>query len=175
MQWPSLYPAIIMCSIAWIAHFPLAYADDPDRQAAVSALGPEVMPFSLSATAHIFSKTPSGAIQQVVVKDPLDRDQVSLIRQHLKEVAAQFRRGDFSGPSHVHGAQMPGLAELMQAKPGEIAIQYQDLQLGGQIQYSAHNPALVAALHRWVDAQLADHGPDAMEGHEHHHDPINQP
>jgi hypothetical protein len=27
---------------------------------------------------------------------------------------------------------------------------------------------LVSALHRWFDAQLADHGKDAMDGHSNH-------
>jgi hypothetical protein len=28
---------------------------------------------------------------------------------------------------------------------------------------------LVGALHKWFDAQLSDHGADAMEGHHHDH------
>ena len=70
---------------------------------------------------------------------------------------------------------MPGLAELERSAPKEIAIRYQDLKTGGQIQYSTQNPALVTALHRWIDAQLSDHGADAMEGHEHHHGDMTQP
>lgn len=128
------------------------------------------MPFSLSATTHVFTKTASGGIQQVVVKDPKDDEQINLIRQHLKEVAAQFEHGDFSGPSHIHGAQMPGLVELEKSKPGEIVIRYQDVTNGGEIQFSTHSAELVSALHRWIDAQLSDHGTDAMEGHEHHAD-----
>ena len=27
---------------------------------------------------------------------------------------------------------------------------------------------LVAALHQWFDAQLSDHGKDAVQGHAHH-------
>lgn len=147
----------------------VAFAGDPERQAEVAARGAGVMSFKLSATTHMFTKTPEGAIQQVVVKDPKDTDQVRLIRQHLSTVAKQFAQGDFSGPTEIHGAQMTGLAKLKEAKPGEIDVRYQDLLDGGQIAYSSHAPELVEALHQWIDAQLSDHGPDAQEGHEHHH------
>ena len=65
---------------------------------------------------------------------------------------------------------MPGLAELKRAKPGEITVHYQDLVDGGQIEYSTQKANLIAALHKWIDAQLSDHGPDAHEGYEHHHE-----
>ena len=41
-------------------------------------------------------------------------------------IAERFSRGDFSGPTEVHGVQMPGLA-LKKAKAGEISVHYQDL------------------------------------------------
>jgi hypothetical protein len=63
---------------------------------------------------------------------------------------------------------MPGLAQLKQARPGEISIQYRELFNGAQIRYATSNPALVPVLHQWFDAQLADHGADASEGHENH-------
>lgn len=107
-----------------ILSFPQALATDSERQARVSARGTAVMPFSLSATTHVFTKTSTGGIQEVAVKDPQDHGQVSLVREHLKEIAAQFTGGDFSGPSHIHGPQMPGLAELERSSPGQIAIRY---------------------------------------------------
>lgn len=63
---------------------------------------------------------------------------------------------------------MPGLADLRAAKPGQIAIDYKDVKGGGQLTYKTGDPTLVAALHKWFDAQLADHGKDAMEGHANH-------
>jgi hypothetical protein len=150
-------------------------AADPERQAEVSERGAEVMPFKLSATTHVFTKTSAGALQKVIVKDPDDTAQIGLIRRHLSDIADRFSRGDFSGPTEVHGAQMPGLADLKKAKPGEIIVHYQDLADGAQIEYSARKASLIAALHKWVDAQLSDHGPDAHEGHAQHHDhPVDQ-
>ena len=143
-------------------------AADAQRQAAVSRLGKDVMPFTLAATTHIFAKSETGGTQQVVAKAAGNAAQITLIRQHLREIQAQFLKGDFSGPTHIHGQAMPGLAELKAAKPGQIAIDYQDIKDGAELTYQTADANLAAALHKWFDAQLSDHGNDAMEGHAHH-------
>lgn len=135
------------------------------RQADVAKRGKEVMPFSLAATTHVFTKTAQGGVQQVVVKKAGDAEQVRLTRLHLQEIRAQFLKGDYSAPTRIHGQDMPGLAELKAAAPGQIAITYKDIQGGAELAYTTANPTLVAALHRWFDAQLADHGKDATAGH----------
>ena len=140
------------------------------REAEVAGRGKDVMPFDLSATTHIFTKNAEGGMQQVVVKKAADVKQVNLARAHLKEIREQFLKGDFSGPSHIHGQDMPGLEDLKAAKPGQIAIDYKDVKGGGQLTYKTQDASLVAALHKWFDAQLSDHGKDAVEGHVHHGD-----
>jgi hypothetical protein len=140
---------------------------DSSRQEAVRERSADVMPFDMNATTHIFTKTPEGGVQRVVVKSPEDTKQAALIRGHLKEIADRFARGDFGAPTDVHGAEMPGLAALKAAVPGELHVHYRDLQSGAEIQYSSRDPKLVSALHEWFDAQLADHGTHAMAGHDH--------
>jgi hypothetical protein len=46
----------------------------------------------------------------------------------------------------------------------------------GQMDHAAHMAQIqaqrqseVAALHKWFDAQVSDHGKDAMKGHNHKH------
>jgi len=138
------------------------------RQTEVSKFGKDVMPFSLKGTTHIFTKNAHGGIQRVVVKNSSDTAQVILIRQHLQKIREQFLRGDFSGPSHIHGQDMPGLAELRYAKAGQIAIAYGNIKGGAQLSYQTSDAIFVSSLHKWFDAQLADHGKDAVELHEHH-------
>jgi hypothetical protein len=77
----------------------------------------------------------------------------------------RFEKGDYSGPTHIHGDAMPGLAELKAAKPGQIAVSYQDVADGAELEYRTSDPKLVSALHAWIDAQLSDHGKDATPGH----------
>ena len=135
------------------------------RAAAVAERGRDVMPFSLAATTHVFTKNAKGGVQRLVAKDSTDSAQVTLVRQHLQAIRTQFLQGDYSGPSHIHGQDMPGLAQLQAARPGQIAIAYQDVQGGAELRYVTADTRLVAALHQWFDAQLADHGKDAMAGH----------
>lgn len=142
-----------------------ALADVTPRQSMVAQRGAEVMPFSLSATTHIFTKTADGGVQQVVTKHH-DPKQVALIREHMAMIARQFAAGDFGAPQKIHGNEMPGLSALRGAAPGKLKIDYRDVPNGGEIVYRADEPRLVAALHDWFDAQVSDHGHDAMTGHD---------
>jgi len=145
-----------------------AAAADEQRQAEVAKLGADVMPFSLKATTHIFAKSSDGGTQRVVAKNAADAQQVKLVREHLRDIQARFLNGDYSGPSHIHGAEMPGLADLQAAKPGQVSIDYRDVKAGAELAYRTADAKLVTALHQWFDAQLSDHGADAMAGHMHH-------
>lgn len=165
----AAYPILLLGTLALAAS---ARANDTPRQMDVSRRGADVMPFSLAATTHVFSKTADGGIQQVVTKTH-DPKQVTLIREHLSAIAQRFSAGDFGAPGQIHGADMPGLAALRAAKPGELDIRYRDLPNGGEIAYRSKQGRLVAALHQWFDAQLSDHGHDATDkqdaGMTHHH------
>jgi hypothetical protein len=131
-----------------------------DPQAAVHDMGQHVMPFDLAATTHVFEMTETGGIQDVVADDPGDAAQVRLIRQHLEHEAALFRAGDFSDPSSLHGSDMPGLEDLATGAD-RIEIEYAALPAGARITFTAQDPHLITALHRWFGAQLSDHGADA--------------
>jgi len=130
------------------------------RQGMIHNMGGQVMPFDLSKTLHIFQMTESGGIQQVVIRNPADVDQVPIIRQHLQHEAMRFSMGDYSDPTSIHGAQMPGIEELA-AGAARIRIDYQALPDGAQIAFSTSDLHLLTALHRWFGAQLSDHGADA--------------
>lgn len=145
----------------------MAMMADAQRQSEVANRGKDVMPFTLAATTHIFTKDAQGGIQRVVAKKSSNTGQVKLVRKHLQEIREQFLQGDFSGPSHIHGQDMPGLAALKAATPGQIDIAYKDVEGGAELRYNTPDATLVAALHQWFDAQLSDHGKDAMEGHTH--------
>lgn len=131
-----------------------------DRQAEVAARGAEVMPFDLDRTEHVFEKQPGGGIQLVLARDSTDTLTIRLVREHLREESARFARGDFADPGAIHGDDMPGLAEL-RGGAGRISVEYDDQAAGGRIRYATGDSALVAALHRWFDAQVRDHGAHA--------------
>lgn len=167
---------LIQATLAALIALPLAvHAAETQRQAEVARLGADVMPFSLSATTHIFTKTADGGTQRVVAENANDVKQVALVRTHLHDIQAAFLKGDFSGPSHIHGEDMPGLTQLRAAKPGQVAIAYKDVKGGAELRYRTPDAKLVSALHAWFDAQLSDHGADAMAGHHPHmHDQMQK-
>ena len=123
-------------------------------------MGSQVMPFDLSKTQHIFQMTESGGVQQVIARDSNDAEQVALIRQHLQHEAMRFSAGDFSDPTALHGADMPGIKELA-AGSAQVRVEYSDLPNGAQLSFSTRDLHLITAIHRWFGAQLSDHGADA--------------
>ncbi|MCX8501985.1 MAG: aspartate carbamoyltransferase, partial [Alphaproteobacteria bacterium] len=132
---------LCVSSLAWAAETPSAShhsehmktGNMAERQVEISQLGKDVMPFNLAATTHIFTKNEQGGTQKIVTKKPKDDLQVRLARQHLQEIRTKFLNGDFSGPSHIHGPNMPGLDELKAAQAGAIAIDYKAIRGGGQL------------------------------------------
>jgi len=158
--------AVSIALIALAAAIAPCHAADESRQELIRKRSADVMPFDLKATTHIFTKTMTGGVQRVVARDPDDTKQIELIRAHLREIADEFRLRDFSGPLLVHGAAMPGLAALQAAPAGELRTGYRDVASGGEVEYSSTDPKIVDALHQWFDAQLVDHGADAMPGHD---------
>lgn len=148
-------------AIAWSA----ASGGAPSRQQVVADRGAQVMPFSLDATTHVFAPDAQGGTQRVIAKDRGDGDNLRLIREHLREEADAFRRGDFADPSSIHGNDMPGLADL-RGGYRNIDVRYRELPDGAEIAYRTGDGTLVAAVGAWFAAQLGDHGDDAaMAGH----------
>jgi len=138
------------------------------RQDEVARLGQQVMPFNLNQTLHIFSKTETGGLQQVIVKEPSNDSQIALIREHLKKISEEFKQGNFADPARIHGQEMPGLTTLQNAKIGAISIQYRELADGAEITYTTNSPTLISAIHLWFDAQLNDHAQHATMHQSHH-------
>jgi len=163
----TLVAALLLGAGWWAASTALA----AQRQAEVAWRGAPVMGFDLDATVHRFTPTDTGGIQQVVARDPADRDEIAAVRAHLRDEADAFAAGDFSSPAEIHGADMPGLATLAAAPQGAVQVAYAELDDGAELTFTTDRADLVDALHAWFDAQLSDHGEDAEAGtgHDAHH------
>jgi hypothetical protein len=83
-----------------------------------------------------------------------------MIQHHLGMEAAEFQRGNFGDPAHLHGAAMPGLREMETSAP-HMKITYRPLPNGGEIRFRGKDIKQVTAVHRWFGAQLSEHGADA--------------
>ena len=134
----------------------------------VAELGKHVMPFDLNQTLHVFSKIENGGVQQVITKDPENKPQITLIREHLSKIASDFKQANFSDPEKIHGKDMPGLEALRTAEPDAITIQYREIADGAEITYTSDKPELIIAIHQWFDAQLRDHDRHATMHRMHH-------
>ncbi|HWT04643.1 MAG TPA: hypothetical protein VN224_02705 [Xanthomonadales bacterium] len=154
---PSLSTAL--AAVALVATMAGAPANDSPRQTKVEHNSERVMPFKMDATMHRFVPTPAGGVQTVLVHDG-DPKQVLLVRSHLRKEAGAFARGDFADPASIHGGAMPGL-KAMHAGANRIRVRYADVRNGAAITYATADPALVAAIHAWFRAQVADHGKHA--------------
>ena len=171
---PLLKPAVIISSLIILTlfgmaliqtdHGPADHAQHGAGHGAGSFAERErvVMPFDLSATLHIFEDTVTGGVQRVVANDPEDLANIRLIRDHLRAEAELFAQGNFRDPSFLHGADMPGLAELEAAgEAGLLEVSYEDLPDGGQVTYRSADLPTVVAIHLWFQAQVSDHGEHA--------------
>lgn len=159
VRWAVLVAAVAVVAVG------CSGADDSlaERQAEVAERGAQVMPFDLDATTHTFTNTSDGGLQVVVADDPVDADQIALIRGHLAEERDNFARGDFDDPAAIHGRDMDGVAEL-RAGYSDITVEYAERPDGAQLTYTSDDPELVDAIHAWFDRQVMDHGAHAEAG-----------
>ncbi len=139
----------------------LATSCGDSRQAQVAERGAEVMPFDLDATTHHFEPSRFGGVQTVIADDPANDTEVELVRDHLRQGAEAFSAGDYGDPVTIHGEDMPGVAELA-AGAERVEIRYGTVDAGATLTFSTDDPALIAALHEWFEAQTSDHGGHAQ-------------
>jgi len=151
----------ILVALSVMALVQAAWAASTPRQQEVAQKGAMVMPFNGQNSKHVFQKTPDGGLQQVLANDASDKDVVGAIRMHLSMEADRFSKGDYSDPMKIHGMDMPGVRYLSAVRPGQIGIAYRELPNGAEIRYTGKDADTVAAIHKWFDAQLSDHGSDA--------------
>ena len=150
-------PSLVIAVILLFAHSGILAETKQER---VHHMSHHVMPFDMSKTIHVFRMTESGGVQKVLARDLSETDQILLIRQHLRHEAEKFRRGDYSDPTKLHGADMPGLAEL-RANPHKVKVFYSELPGGAQLTFETKDLSMLTAIHRWFGAQLSEHGADA--------------
>lgn len=162
----TLLSTVLLLSVTTVQAIPPV---DPTRLDEVQERGSHVMPFALEKTLHVFNKTKTGGIQQVIAKDAADSEQIGLVRSHLSQLATHFAEGDFSGPRRIHGDDMPGVKALASAA-GKMRFVYRDLPNGAEIEYRTEDKPLIEAIHSYFDAQLSDHARHAVPGgHDMHH------
>jgi hypothetical protein len=126
------------------------------HNAGVDARGAHVMGFDQQRTAHYFRLYDDGGAIEVAVRDAADTANREAIRQHLPLIAALFGEGRFDLPMLVHDRDVPGTADLARLKDA-VTYTYVETPAGGRVDIVARNAAALAAVHRFLAFQIADH------------------
>jgi hypothetical protein len=163
------YPLLFIGLLLFSTTAPALEKASPKQIEDVQQRVQQAVPYALDQTLQTFSKTVHGGVLHVVAKSADDTRQIKLIQAYLLKMANDFKKGDFSETERMHGADMPGLAQLKKAETDDIKYDYKVLVNGAQIHYSTEYPQYVQALHEWLDAQASDHGNDVIPEHIQHH------
>ena len=75
---------------------------------------------------------------------------------HLQHQAKKFSLGDFSAPELTHDRVPPGVPQMQKLK-ASISYEYEEIERGARLRISSKNPAAVAAIHDFLNFQIADH------------------
>src|ERR1051325_1602592 len=96
--------------------------------------------FNAKNANQAFQKNSYGGIQQVLAKDPNDKDLIAAIRAELQAEAQRFGNGDYSGSTKA--------AQFLNAvKPSQMRITYRNVPAGAAVDYVGRDVAAVAAIH----------------------------
>lgn len=144
----------------------------PERLHEIQQTAQKNVAFNLDETQQSFNKTVHGGIQHMLAKSNDNPQLVKAIQAYMLKLANQFRKGDFADTERMHGANMPGLAQLKKASADDIKYEYQALANGAQIHYSTEDTHLLENLHAWFDAQANEHGSAIMPEHTKHHETV---
>ncbi len=125
-----------------------------DHHKMVMSHGAQVMPFDQSVAMHMFTPNASGGTLEVMVHN-MDSAQIALVRAHLRSEARLFATGDYSDPTYIHGAAMPGLRGM---EGDLVAVRYSTTPMGAKITFISTDPVAIGSIHRWLAAQATDHG-----------------
>jgi hypothetical protein len=139
-------------------------AGDSARFAAVQTRGRSVMGVDQYTSAHVFEDLPDGGRIVLDRADAADTAGIATIRRHMREVADDFRRGDFAKPFRVHAQQVPG-TDAMARRRDAITYTVVDRPRGAEVDIHTTDSAAVAAVHAFLAFQRSDHHAAGHEGH----------
>ena len=138
-----------------------AASEDPSF-AAVQSRGEVAMGVNQFTSNHVFEPLADGGRIELQ-RDTDDSAGAARIRDHMRQIAAQFAAGDFRLPGFVHAQRVPG-TDVMAAKRGTIAYTVESLPRGAAVKVFSNDQAAVQAIHEFLAFQRHDHHAPA------HHD-----
>lgn len=126
------------------------------KEAELKARGKLAMGFDQDTTSHRFEIAADGGAIVVEVNAPDDLAGRDQIRTHLKQIAADFKKGDFGKPLATHGELPPG-APVMQRRKSHITYIYTATTRGGIVRIITGDAEALDAVHAFLRYQMAEH------------------
>jgi hypothetical protein len=126
------------------------------KDADLKARGALAMGVDQEKTTHHFLLTADGGIIEVGVSEPADVANRDAIRSHLKDIAGEFARGDFTRPFATHNEVPPGV-KTMQQRVGSITFGYEDTASGGRVVIRTADRRARMAIHEFLRYQIREH------------------
>jgi hypothetical protein len=126
------------------------------KDADLKRRGAQAMGFDQDATAHHFRLTPSGGVIEVSANDPTDGTSRRQIRDHLKEIADEFRRGVFVKPFATHAEVPPGV-QVMQRLRQRIIYTFEETPTGALVRIETRGAEALRAVQDFLLYQINEH------------------
>jgi hypothetical protein len=135
--------------------------------AAVQERGKGVMGVDQYTSQHVFEDLLDGGRIVLERNDSTDVAAISQIRSHMRDILADFTRGDFSKPFGVHAQQVPG-TEVMASRRDSLKYDVFDRPRGAELRIMTSDPVALAAVHEFLAFQRMDHRAAGHDGHDGH-------
>lgn len=122
----------------------------------VNRHGDAVMGFDHQKTVHHFTLWDDGGEIRVEANSLNDTTSIASIRDHLKQVAATFSKGDFAMPVQIHG-KLPTGAETMKRLRTSIVYHWEATDRGARVLILTRDRTARDAVHEFLRFQIEDH------------------
>ena len=126
------------------------------KEAEMKQRGNVAMGFDQDKTTHHFLLQRDGGAIQVETNTDADTESRDAIRHHLKTIAEQFAKGDFSAPFATHNQVIPGVA-TMQRLASAITYSYEERRRGATVLIKSADPKAIKATHQFLQYQIREH------------------
>lgn len=126
------------------------------KDAEMKKRGAAAMGFDQDRTTHHFLLAADGGTIQVTVNDAKDAQNRDAIRAHLKTIAGDFAKGDFSAPLATHAETPPGV-ETMKRLASRITYTFDAMDQGGRVRIQTGDPEALKAVHDFLRYQIKEH------------------
>lgn len=123
--------------------------------AALQERGKRAMGVDQYTSTHHFDALPDGGRIELQRNGP-DSVGIAQIRNHIREIADAFRKGDFSTPAMVHMTEVPGTRQMAEHR-ALISYEPHDLPRGAELRIRTSDPEALRAIHEFLAFQRGEH------------------